>query len=693
MKFVQFLGRLGFAAATLCQFAAARADAPTRLAPQVTVITHVSVVDVRSGKLLPDRNVVISGERIMAVAPSARAIPPPRATVVEGKGRFLMPGLFDSHVHLNRPEAETRMLVANGVTLVRDMGGATALRLALRTKAKRGDFLGLEMLCVGTILDGKPAYHPWSKACGTPDEGRAAVRSLARAGVDQIKVYSLLKPDVHRAICEEAKRLNLKPVGHVPDSMTLEAAGTAGQLGVEHLSGYSSLLRALLPDFKAVPGQFDTGIWARYPDVDKTRLRARLQALAAAGMVQCPTLVLHQGQGRLFDARTKALWESYALPDDRKGWNETPPQYAEYGRSLQSAFPYLQQTVKAMQDAGVPLIVGTDLANPGIVAGFAVHTEMQLWQEAGLRPAQILRAATLTPAGFFGVAARLGTIEKGKTASFLLTRGNPLDDVRHASEIEAVWARGRYFNRAALNRLLAEAREEVMARSSVPDPAVPLELSGDVVARGRYNLFYEQYGDGTEEFLITRDSQGYRFMAVRRQSGFGRFPVVHQGAWNTDLTPRNVTLTPRVLLPTQERYRLEAGRLRGQATRKAQTIRKTDVPFPAGTLLRASLLSMDFFWLSGLDLKAGETRSRETFLLSGVGEKPEPQRIEITRQADENIRLGAAQVLCRHYVLRPQNNLDVQVEVWADQRGLPMKQVITEGGAKRSAVLDAPIMP
>ena len=144
------------------------------------VITHVSVVDVRAGRLLPDQSVVISGERILSVKPSGKAKVPNGARIVSGKGLFLLPGLFDSHVHLNSPEQDARMLIANGVTFVRDMGE----RMGQRAQARQGKFLGLEMAAVGTILDGNPPYHAWSRACATPEEGRAAVGEMARAGVD-----------------------------------------------------------------------------------------------------------------------------------------------------------------------------------------------------------------------------------------------------------------------------------------------------------------------------------------------------------------------------------------------------------------------------------------------------------------------------------------------------------------------------
>lgn len=653
------------------------------------VITHISVVDVKAGRLIPDQNVLLSGERIVSILPARTAKIPHGATIIKGNGRFLMPGLFDCHVHLNNPDRETRMLVASGVTFVRDMGGSMGERIAQRQQARRGDFHGLEVACVGTILDGDPPYHSWSRACGTPEEGRRAVQELKKAGVDQIKVYSLLKPNVHRAICEEAKRMGLKVVGHITDSMTLEAAISDGQQGVEHLSRYSSLLEALLPGFQPVPAEFDGGIWQRYPDVDKAQLHLRLKRLAAAGTVVCPTLVLHAGQARILDPTTKALWNQYALPDDRRDWNEIPARYAAYGKSQAAAFSYLQQTLVELSQAHVPLLVGTDLANPGILAGFSVHTEMQLWQAAGLQPVDVLRAATLVPARFLGVDARLGTVETGKTASLVLIRTNPLQEIRNAADIEAVFVRGRYFDRAALDRLLTDAREDVLTRSPAPIRTERLELPGVVVARGRYNLFFEQYGDGTEDFLITKVGEVYHYKAMRVQRGFGRYPTLQTGQWTANFTPLQGESEPSVLLPTVEQYGVKQNLLYHDAIRSGKSLGKTQSIFPNDTALRSPFLSADFFLFHLLRLNVGQTKRVETFLLGRQDWKPQRQQVNVERWADESAEASVRQTpLCQHYSMTVVGNDDVRSDVWLNAQGVPVKQVTTQGLQKRSAVLD-----
>ncbi|MBC8138803.1 MAG: amidohydrolase family protein [Fibrella sp.] len=674
-------------ASLLCLAILSRTDA--RVDPQKPiVITNVTVIDVKLGTALPNQTVIVSGKQIKSLGPSDRLKAPSDALVIRGEGLFMMPGLFDSHVHLNNPERETKMLVANGVVFVRDMGGDTAGRIAERKQARDGKFLGLETICVGTILDGNPPYHPWSRKCATPEEGRSAVREMRAAGVDQIKVYSLLKPEVHHAICDEAKKQKITVVGHVPDSVTLEQAISAGQRGVEHLSRFNSLLSVFLPAFVPVPGAFDGGVWTQYPAVDKEKLRERLLTMATSGAVQCPTLVLHAGQARILDETTKSLWNQYALPDDRSGWDQIPPQYAAYGVSLASSFPYLQQAVADLQRSGVSLLIGTDLGNPGILAGFAVHTEMRLWQDAGLQPAEILRAATLTPARFFGVASRLGTVERGKTASLLLTRKNPLDDVRNVAQIEAVFARGNYFDKAALDRLLTEAREEIRARSPDPSQKVAIEIPGQVVAEGYYDLFYEKYGDGRDAFRITRDGTCYRLMVVRRQQGFGRYPIVQTSEWNLDFTPRKMTSRPVVLLPTIEQYSVEQNRLNGKSIRDTRTINTTSNKFSRDSMIRSPIPVTDYFLFRRSPMKVGETRRVETFLLGRSDWKPDRQSVRLTRYPDESVEIAPGQrLLCQHYQMRSGTDLMIKTETWLNAEGLPVKQTTDEGGAQRSAVL------
>jgi imidazolonepropionase-like amidohydrolase len=318
------------------------------------------------------------------------------------------------------------------------------------------------MICTGAIIDGKPPIWPFSEVCDTPDEGRAAVRKLVEAGVNQIKVYSRLKLDVYQAIAEESKKQNIKFVGHVPEAVTLEEAMKAGQYINEHLTGFGaeivrmaetptpSTLDSKVPDFVAIKA------WSLLPKVERKLLDEFTKRVAESGMVQCPTLVVHDGiskVGRSGDKDEPRM--KYVSPHMRSFWDSA--LYRDFPAHLTE---FKQQMVGELHRAGATLIIGTDLANPYVFAGSAVHEEMELFAKAGISPGDVLKAATITPARVCGVADRLGTVSEGKNASLVLLRADPLEKISNAREIEAVFLRGQFFDRTALLGLLENAEQE-----------------------------------------------------------------------------------------------------------------------------------------------------------------------------------------------------------------------------------------
>ncbi len=427
----------------------------------LTVIEDVAIIDVAAGLAVTAQTVVVCGDRIERVGAAQDLRVPADATVIEGRGLFLMPGLCDAHAHYIDPQTFGPLYVANGVTLVRDTAMAHELILPIRDNLDRGTLLGPELRTAGTMLDGAPPLIPTiSTAVTTPEEGRDAVRRQAAAGTDFIKVYSRLDADVFLAIVDEAHKLGLKVAGHVPDSITIEAAAAAGLDSAEHFFGFDKLVGRLLSapvkPYYAGMGT-DVGHFLRLGELDPASLRDALDGLRASGITVCPTVVTFKAgmQTRACQSGTFAGSEYVSqalLTTWRTLW------------AGQSDLPgFVWQTwaglVAELYKAGIPLMVGTDLSVPGILPGFSVHDEMAIWQDAGIPAADILRSATLVPAQWLGLDARLGTIAEGKTASMVLLRANPLDDVGNARAIEGVFLRGQYFDRPALDQLLAEARQ------------------------------------------------------------------------------------------------------------------------------------------------------------------------------------------------------------------------------------------
>ncbi len=449
-----------FAVAAVMTVGAARRP-PVQSPPASIAITGVTVVDVEKGVAVADQNVLIAAERILKVGPRRKVKAPKGWMQIDGRGLYLMPGLVDAHVHYYDPQVYGRALVANGIVLVRDMGQPNESALSLRQALNGGTMLGPEMVTTGWMLDGDPALVPQaSRVVRTPDEGRAAVRQQANAGVDQIKVYSGLQKDVFLAIVDEARRAGLKTVGHVPESVYVEDAIAAGQRSIEHLFGFEKLVGRLLGEeitLRAGGIGADFDYWLRLGEINRDRLQQALQHVAASGVVVCPTLVLFKAQSRLEDISARAYpmseYISPAVQDVWKAhWNPSDRELME------KVWPILAGFVRELHKAGVPLMTGTDLTMPGVIPGFSLHEEMTMWQEAGIPAADVLRGATIVPARFLGKDQRLGTIAEGKAASLVLLKGNPLMDVGSVRQIQGVFLRGRYYSHADLDQLLEQAR-------------------------------------------------------------------------------------------------------------------------------------------------------------------------------------------------------------------------------------------
>jgi len=423
-------------------------------------ITGVAVVDVERGIVRRDQTVLVAGARIEKTGPRSGVSVPSDARRIDGRGLYLMPGLVDAHVHYYDPPVFGRLLIANGVVLVRDMGLPTDVILKVRNALNRGETLGPEMVATGAVIDGSPPLIPSvSVGVATPEEGRAAVIEHARAGVDMIKVYSRLDREVFLAIVEEAERQGLKVVGHVPDSIPIDAAAAAGLRSSEHFFGFEKLVAALLgePTAQEYTGMgADAPYLGRWREVDPNELRSAFRQLGASGLTVCPTVVTFRA-GMHTKAFQTGSFEGSEYVSQRvlQTWQSLWAGQSDLPDSVWRNWAAL---VGELNSAGVPLMVGTDLIVPGILPGFSVHEEMAIWQEAGIPPADVLRSATLVPAQFMGLGDRLGSVGEGKTASLVLVRANPLEDVRNAEQIEGVFLRGRYFSGDDLGGLLVEAR-------------------------------------------------------------------------------------------------------------------------------------------------------------------------------------------------------------------------------------------
>ena len=443
--------------------------APSAAISENTVaIADVTVVDVENGIAVPGQTVVVVGDRIDQIGAQGGIEIPQGAETIDGHGLYLMPGLVDAHVHYLEAPIFGRLMIANGILLVRDMGMPNEYILELRDELNRGETLGPEMVATGLILDGNPPLIPSiSLGVTTPEEARQAVQKQAAAGADMIKVYSSLGKDAFLAILDEAQKLGLKVVGHVPESIYIEGAAAAGLKSSEHWFGFEKVIAKILgrPIQLTYTGMGSgAGYLERLDEVDPKELQAVYERLRASGLSVVPTVVTFKSWPDVDSLELADLPHGEYISQSMFTLWKT--QWAGQTASPDWLIQNWVQMLKGMHQAGIPLMVGTDLLVPGIVPGFAAHEEMVLWQEAGIPAPDVLRSATLVPAQFMGLGERLGSIREGKTASMVIVRANPLDDIRNAQWIEGVFLRGEYFSRQDLDRMLAEARD--LAQNPTP---------------------------------------------------------------------------------------------------------------------------------------------------------------------------------------------------------------------------------
>jgi len=447
--------------------AALTAIAGAQSSPATLVIDDVSVIDATGAPAQPHRTVIVRDGKIEEILDSADdASKKLSGGHVNGTGKFLIPGLWDMHVHMvfgdwfpRGKEVTLPLFIANGVTGVRDMGSELAVLQQWRKEISAGTLVGPRMWISGPMLDGPQPRFPSSIAIKTPEDGRRAVDDLKRRGADFIKLQSLIPREAVFAIADEAKKQGITFAGHVPDAVRASEASNAGQKSFEHLigvfEGSSPREDEFLTGAKS-PGKF----LASY---DPARAEKLFALLAKNHTWQCPTLVWERG-GNLIDEtdfahdpRAKyapAYWKDVTW---RRFTEQIVHEFNTDDPATRKRFVEKElEVVNAMHRAGIQFLAGTDTP-PGvyIFPGFSLHEELQRFVAAGFTPMEALQTATLNPAKFLGMEDRLGTITPGKLADLVLLNANPLDDIRNTQKIEAVVANGRYFSRADLDKMLA----------------------------------------------------------------------------------------------------------------------------------------------------------------------------------------------------------------------------------------------
>jgi imidazolonepropionase-like amidohydrolase len=428
----------------------------------VLAIRNVTVIPATGAPPMSNQTVVVRGEHIAAIGPSATTAIPAGARVINGAGKFLLPGFFEMHAHLSKTRASALGLyVANGVTTVRDMGGDHEELLRWRREVRAGVRLGPRIFLAGPYLESTsniermrkdpPAerVEPFERTrigVGSPEQARRIVAQLATREIDFLKIRTVQDRETYLALNKAADTHGLKLVGHVT-GIPPEVVLASGHDGVEH---------GFYPSLDGKTQEERMAIWRKF---------------AAQGVAVVPTLVI------LFEATLPSTERLRAIVEDENARLDPRRQYLskflvlDWREQVLEATDQHRQTLtkywkdtahrdfREMHEAGVELLIGSDAAVLNIFPGYSLHDEMALFvRELGMTPAEVIERATRRSAKFLGISDQTGTVELGKVADLVLLDANPLDNIRNTRRITAVVLRGTLYDKRGLERILAAVR-------------------------------------------------------------------------------------------------------------------------------------------------------------------------------------------------------------------------------------------
>jgi hypothetical protein len=425
---------------------------------------HINIIDVRNGNIIKDQTVCVEGNLIKSL--SSQPVKDPTLKVYDCTGKFLMPGLWDMHIH-DGGDSSTRyeyipLFLANGVTGIRDMWGSEEM-LKLRDEINNNKFTGPRMIVGSPIIDGETPFFNDALSAKTETQGRHYVDSLSDAGYDFIKIYSLVREPVYLAIADECKKKGIALEGHLPIEVGLEEAVDAGQRSIEHNFNINRYLTGKEPAILNWAHQYldtvhstkDAQFMVHTEPLDVSAKDFNLPLPLLKKMIEnrvaiVPTLTLIQGRSispDIMAKRTKGL--EYMSTGFVNYWMHQSPVFpTEFEQSFGAAAKYLI-------NKGILILSGTDVNNPFCIAGFGLQQELINLHNAGLTNLQVLQTATINPAKFLFREKEMGTVAEGKLADLLILDANPLVDISNTQKIYAVIVNGKYLSRENIAKMLA----------------------------------------------------------------------------------------------------------------------------------------------------------------------------------------------------------------------------------------------
>jgi cytosine/adenosine deaminase-related metal-dependent hydrolase len=440
---------------------------------QSYAIKNVTLIPMHTETVKNDQTVIIVNGKIRTIGDASKTRIPNGTTVVDGKGKYLLPGFFDMHAHffyeqgnhINTCETELKTMLANGVTTARILAGHPAY-LEARGNVKAGKWPGPELIVASPQLVGR---WPWPQdfqnfeIVDTKEKAENAVKQFKKDGYDEIKITFMVSREMYDVVIKTAKEAGIRVVGHVGPQVKLPRALETGQQ-IEHMDEFIDML---LPDTSYNHGQSVSDIniwrknaWATVPYLDESRIPDLARMVKDASIAVSPTnyfFISCFGEGKT-DEEIRKLPDYPYIPAKllEERW-KVREHYLKNIPPKESRDRYVHLRKKMVYElwkAGVPLMTGSDSPEWFLVQGFAVHDELETFVKAGLTPFAALQTATINPATYLRMAGRTGTIETGKEADLILLDKNPLENIRNTRTISGVFSGNKWYDKQAIQVML-----------------------------------------------------------------------------------------------------------------------------------------------------------------------------------------------------------------------------------------------